>query len=116
VRAEEQFAKSAMIPYAIAVLLTILSVPKPAALVAVYTLAIADPAAAVVGITWGRRKISENKSLEGSAGLLRRNPADRGLRPRRDDRSVGGVRRGGVHHDRARASACELLPLASTTT
>jgi dolichol kinase len=70
VRAEEQFRESAMIPYAIAVLLTILTVPKPAALVAVYTLAIADPAAAVVGITWGRRKISQSKSLEGSAAFF----------------------------------------------
>ena len=70
VRAEEEFRESAMIPYAIAVLLTILTVPKPAALVAVYTLAIADPAAAVVGITWGRRKISQSKSLEGSAAFF----------------------------------------------
>ena len=70
VRAEEQFRESAMIPYAIAVLLTILTVPKPAALVAVYTLAIADPAAAVVGIQWGRRKIAHNKSLEGSAAFF----------------------------------------------
>jgi dolichol kinase len=70
VRAEEEFRESAMIPYVIAVLLTILSVPKPAALVAVYTLAIADPAAAVVGITWGRRKISQSKSLEGSAAFF----------------------------------------------
>jgi len=70
VRAEEQFRESAMIRTPIAVLLTILSVPKPAALVAVYTLAIADPAAAVVGITWGRRKDSENKSLEGSAAFF----------------------------------------------
>jgi dolichol kinase len=70
VRAEEEFRESAMIPYAIAVLLTILTVPKPAALVAVYTLAIADPAAAVVGITWGRRKISQSKSLEGSGAFF----------------------------------------------
>lgn len=70
VRAEEQFRESAMIPYAIAVLLTILSVPKPAALVAVYVLAVADPAAAIVGITWGRRKISDHKSLEGSAAFF----------------------------------------------
>jgi dolichol kinase len=32
------------------VLLTILAAPKPAALIAIYTLAIADPLAAVVGI------------------------------------------------------------------
>ena len=65
-RAEEQVRESAMIPYAIAVLLTILSVPKPAALIAIYTLAIADPMAAVVGIRYGRRRIAQNRSLEGS--------------------------------------------------
>jgi dolichol kinase len=70
VRAEEQVRESAMIPYAIAVLLTILTVPKPAAIVAIYTLAIADPLAAVVGITWGRRRIAQNRSLEGSAAFF----------------------------------------------
>ena len=62
VRAEEQVRESAMTPYAIAVLLTILTVPKPAALIAIYTLAIADPAAAVVGISWGRHKLSAERS------------------------------------------------------
>ena len=70
VRAEEQVRESAMTPYAIAVLLTILTVPKPAALVAIYTLAIADPAAAVVGITWGRRKLGPERSLEGSLAFF----------------------------------------------
>src|SRR5215470_7078798 len=53
VRAEEQVREAAMTPFAIAVLLTILAVPKLAALVAIYTLAIADPLAAVVGIRFG---------------------------------------------------------------
>jgi dolichol kinase len=70
VRAEEQVRESAMTPYAIAVLLTILSVPKPAALIAIYTLAIADPAAAVVGITWGRRRLGPERSLEGSLAFF----------------------------------------------
>ena len=65
-RAEEQVRESAMIPYAIAVLLTILTVPKLAALVAIYTLGVADPLAAVVGIRYGRRRIALNRSLEGS--------------------------------------------------
>jgi dolichol kinase len=69
-RAEEQVRESAMIPYAIAVLLTILTVPKPAALLAIYTLAIADPAAAIVGISWGRRRIARNRSLEGSLAFF----------------------------------------------
>jgi dolichol kinase len=70
VRAEEQVRESGMTPYAIAVLLTILSVPKPAALIAIYTLAIADPAAAVVGITWGRRRLGPERSLEGSLAFF----------------------------------------------
>jgi dolichol kinase len=69
-RAEEQVRESGMTPYAIAVLLTILTVPKPAALVAIYTLAIADPAAAVVGITWGRTRIGAERSLEGSLAFF----------------------------------------------
>jgi dolichol kinase len=70
VRAEEQVRESAMIPYAIAVLLTIISVPKLAALVAIYTLAVADPFAAVVGIRYGRRRIARNRSLEGSLAFF----------------------------------------------
>ena len=70
VRAEEQVRESAMTPYAIAVLLTILTVPKPAALIAIYTLAIADPAAAVVGISWGRHKLGPDRSLEGSLAFF----------------------------------------------
>jgi len=64
-RAEEQFKESAMIPYAIAILLTILTFPKPAALIAIYTLAIADPLAAIVGIRWGGREIVADRSVEG---------------------------------------------------
>jgi dolichol kinase len=54
-RAEEQAKESAMIPYAIAILLTIITFPKQVALIAIYTLAIADPLSAVVGIQLGRR-------------------------------------------------------------
>jgi len=69
-RAEERVRESAMIPYAIAVLLTILTVPKRAALVAIYTLAVADPLAAVVGIRYGRRRIAPNRTLEGSLAFF----------------------------------------------
>jgi dolichol kinase len=69
-RAEEQVRESGMTPYAIAVLLTILTVPKPAALIAIYTLAMADPLAAVVGITWGKRRIGPDRSLEGSLAFF----------------------------------------------
>lgn len=70
VRAEEQVREAAMTPYAIAVLLTILTVPKLAALIAIYTLAIADPLAALVGIRFGRHRIARNRSLEGSSAFF----------------------------------------------
>jgi dolichol kinase len=69
-RAEEQFKESAMTPYAIAILLTLLTFPKTIALIAIYTLAIADPASALVGITWGRHRVVEGKSVEGSLAFF----------------------------------------------
>ena len=69
-RAEEQFKESAMTPYAIAILLTLLTFPKTIALISIYTLAIADPASALVGITWGRRRIVPGKSVEGSVAFF----------------------------------------------
>ena len=69
-RAEEQFKESAMTPYAIAILLTILTFPKPVALIAIYTLAIADPLAAVVGISWGRRQIAPHRTVEGTLAFF----------------------------------------------
>lgn len=69
-RTEEQVKESAMTPYAIAILLTILTFPKAAAVIAIYTLGIADPLSAVVGITWGRRHIVRDKSVEGSLAFF----------------------------------------------
>ncbi|MCC6763639.1 MAG: hypothetical protein IT293_03170 [Deltaproteobacteria bacterium] len=69
-RAEEEFKESAMTPYAIAILLTLLTFPKTVALVAIYTLAIADPLSALVGITWGRHRVVAGKSLEGSGAFF----------------------------------------------
>lgn len=69
-RAEEQLKESAMVPYAFAVLLTIITFPKPIALVAIYTLAIADPLSAIIGIKYGKRRIVPHKSLEGSAAFF----------------------------------------------
>jgi len=69
-RAEEQMKESAMTPYAIAIFLTLLTFPKVAALVAIYTLALADPLSAVVGITWGRRRLAPDKTLEGSLAFF----------------------------------------------
>lgn len=70
IRAEEQLKESAMVPYAFAVLLTIITFPKPVALIAIYTLAIADPLSAIIGIKYGKRKIVPHKTLEGSAAFF----------------------------------------------
>jgi dolichol kinase len=70
VRAEEQFRESAMIPYVIGTLLTILTFPKAVAISAIWTLAIADPLSAIVGIQWGRRRLLPNRTAEGSAAFF----------------------------------------------
>lgn len=69
-RAEEQLKESAMVPYAFAVLLTIITFPKPLALIAIYTLAISDPLSAIVGIQYGKRRIVPHKSIEGSLAFF----------------------------------------------
>ncbi len=65
-RAEEQLHESSAIPYAISILLTILSFPKPIALSAILTLAISDPLSALFGIRFGTHKVVSGKSVEGS--------------------------------------------------
>lgn len=69
-RAEERVRESAMIPYAISILLTILTFPKTIALIAIYTLAVADPASAIVGIRFGRHRVVEGRSVEGSLAFF----------------------------------------------
>ena len=69
-RAEEQLKESASIPYLMGMLLTILTFPKYITLVAVFTLAISDPLSAVIGIIFGKTKLREHRSLEGSATFL----------------------------------------------
>lgn len=70
IRAEEQLKESAMVPYAIALLLTIITFPKNIALVGIYTLALADPLSALVGIKFGTIKIGENRTLQGSMAFF----------------------------------------------
>jgi len=65
-RAEEELKESSAIPYIMGLLLTILSFPKPLALASILILALADPFSAIVGIQYGKRKITANKTLEGS--------------------------------------------------
>jgi dolichol kinase len=111
VRAEEQVRESAMIPYAIAVLLTIIAVPKPAALIAIYTLAVADPLAAVVGIRWGRRKIAEHRSLEGSLAFFGATLAITALVLRWTTPASGWSVTGAAVTVAVCAAVCEVLPL-----
>ena len=69
-RAEEQVKESAMTPYAISILLTLITFPKTISIIAIYTLAIADPLSAIVGIRWGRHRIVPDKSVEGSLAFF----------------------------------------------
>jgi diacylglycerol kinase (CTP) len=89
VRAEEQVREAAMTPFAIAVLLTILAVPKLAALVAIYTLAIADPLAAV-----------ERRDRDTRPAVLRWGTDSAGLTIAGASTVIGIA-----------AAGCELLPL-----
>tara|TARA_B100000925_G_scaffold229230_1_gene177734 strand:+ start:4083 stop:4949 length:867 start_codon:yes stop_codon:yes gene_type:complete len=69
-RAEEQLKESAAIPYLMALLLTIISFPKSIALVAIFTLATADPLSAIIGIRFGKRRLVKEKSIEGSLAFF----------------------------------------------
>ena len=111
VRAEEQVREAAMTPFAIAVLLTILAVPKLAALVAIYTLAIADPLAAVVGIRFGRRRIAHDRSLEGSLAFFGAAVAIAALVLRWGTGAPGLTIAGASATIGIAAAGCELLPL-----
>lgn len=70
IRAEEQLKESAMVPYAMAVLLTIFAFPKHIALVGIYSLAIADPLSAIVGIRIGKHKLTPTRTIEGSVAFF----------------------------------------------
>jgi hypothetical protein len=112
VRAEEEVRESAMIPYAIAVLLTILSVPKPAALIAIYT----SPSRT----RWPPSSASASKRIA-------RNRPSRARRVLRHALAIAALvlgeartrrahhRRDRVHH-RLQGGSLQLLRSASTTT
>ncbi|MCK5883505.1 MAG: hypothetical protein KAG61_07435 [Bacteriovoracaceae bacterium] len=69
-RAEEQLKESAAVPYIMANLLTIITFPKIIAISAIYTLAFADPLSAIIGIRFGKHRIVEHKTIEGSAAFF----------------------------------------------
>jgi len=64
-RAEEQLKQSSAVPYTMAVLLCIITFPKKFALLGIFTLAIADPLSAIIGIKFGEHKLLGNKTFEG---------------------------------------------------
>ena len=111
VRAEEQVRESAMTPFAIAVLLTILAVPKLAALVAIFTLAIADPLAAIVGIRFGRRRLAEHRTVEGTLAFLIATVAIAALVLRWGSDATALPIAGSAAAIGVIAVGCELLPL-----
>jgi dolichol kinase len=69
-RAEESLKESAGVPYVMGLLLTLISFPKVVALVAIYTLAIADPLSAIIGIKYGKTKLVKHKTIEGSLAFF----------------------------------------------
>ena len=111
VRAEEQVREAAMTPFAIAVLLTILATPKLAALVAIYTLAIGDPLAAVVGIRFGRRRLVQDRSLEGTLAFFVATVAIAVIVLRCGSEAKAWPIAGAAAAIGMVAVACELLPL-----
>ena len=67
-RREELHSLTANSFYVLGMATVVLAFPKPIALLAVLYLALGDPAAAIVGTRWGRRRIGiGNKSVEGMA-------------------------------------------------
>ena len=53
-----------------AVLLTIVAFPKHIALVGIYSLAIADPLSAIIGIRFGKHKLTPTRTIEGSLAFF----------------------------------------------
>ena len=69
-RAEEQLKESAALPYTIAIFLTILTFPKTISIASIFTLALADPSSALIGIKFGRHQIVKGKSIQGSLAFF----------------------------------------------
>jgi dolichol kinase len=111
IRAEEQVREAAMTPFAIAVLLTMLATPKLAALVAIYTLAIGDPLAAVVGIRFGRHRLSPHRSVEGTLAFFIASVAIAALVLQRGTHAPAWPLGGAAVGIGMAAVTCELLPL-----
>ena len=69
-RAEEHLRESALLPFVMGVLLSIITYPKTVAVASIFVLAISDPASAIVGIKLKGKKNKAGKSFEGSIAFL----------------------------------------------
>ena len=69
-RPRERYRINSATYYLSALVIITLVTPKVAVCAAVLVLALADPAAMIVGFNWGRRRIYEDKTLEGSVGFF----------------------------------------------
>jgi len=69
-RAEEQFEVASAMPYAASCLLVIFAFPKGAAIISILFLGLGDPLAALVGIKYGKHKMTPNRSIEGSVAFF----------------------------------------------
>lgn len=65
-RAEERFEIASAMPYVVSCLLVVFIFPKPIAVITILFLAVGDPLSAIIGIKYGKHKISSNRSFEGS--------------------------------------------------
>jgi dolichol kinase len=66
-RREELHSLTANSFYILGLLLVTWLFPKPVVVLSVLFLAVGDPAAALVGTSWGKHRLWKNKSLEGAA-------------------------------------------------
>jgi diacylglycerol kinase (CTP) len=64
-RDEEKFQISSSMPFLVSCLLVIFVFSKPIAIITVLFLGLGDPIAAIIGIKFGKRKISKNRTMEG---------------------------------------------------
>ncbi|MBN2496229.1 MAG: hypothetical protein JXR96_16670 [Deltaproteobacteria bacterium] len=70
VRPQERYRIPSSTWYLLALAVVVLACPRPAACAAVLVLAFADPTASIVGSRWGRTRLANDKSLQGSLAFF----------------------------------------------
>lgn len=69
-RVEEHLRESALMPFVMGVLLSIITYPKIVAVASIIVLSFSDPLAAIAGISLGGKKNKAGKTFEGSMAFL----------------------------------------------